>query len=205
MIISLVTALALLADPIQGAPELTNNDLYKQGKLAQVTCKLTKGTGKAATTKYVKALAACMDKAWKHDPVKLTIKYDSTGKSWPFPYFGGLYVGLGDDWVKSKKDVPVIMDMAEAYGELILRDTGIAAAAHKLDYQGDEKLLKEHGNRYYYQKQCMAGVTIRALGRPIKSFKPLLKGNALSWFTQGYKAGGPKACNTWKASESKVS
>ncbi|WP_207757744.1 hypothetical protein, partial [Nonomuraea cypriaca] len=31
-----------------------------------------------------------------------------------------------------------------------------------------------------------------------------LKGNERYWFEQGYKAGGPKACNTWKASDAKV-
>ncbi|MGW0809812.1 hypothetical protein [Nonomuraea sp. NPDC002799] len=92
--------------------------------------------------------------------------------------------------------------MASVYGEVVLLRTGIAQAAHTLDYDGDEKLLKQQERRYAYQKDCLAGAAAKALGRPAKNSS--LKGNERYWFEQGYKAGGPNTCNTWKVSDAKV-
>ncbi|WP_127935485.1 hypothetical protein [Nonomuraea polychroma] len=60
----------------------------------------------------------------------------------------------------------------------------------------------EQERRYAYQQACLTGAAAKALGRPAKGWK--LKGNELYWFNQGYKAGGPSACNTWKAPTSKA-
>ncbi|TMR22791.1 hypothetical protein ETD86_10200 [Nonomuraea turkmeniaca] len=193
------------ADPITAA-ELIANDLYKAGKLAKTSCTAKKGTTKAATEKYIRTLVGCLGKAWRKDAVKVEISYHKDGKkkykSWPFVTGEGIYVGLADDWVKTKNELPVFHAMASVYGEVVQVQTGIATAAKTLDYGGDEKLLEQQERRYSYQQDCLAGAAAKALGRPAKGWK--LKGNQLYWFDQGYKAGGPSACNTWKASASKV-
>ncbi|MEV2272325.1 hypothetical protein [Nonomuraea africana] len=196
------------AYPIQGAPELTNNDLYRAGKLTKTSCTPNKGTTRAATEKYIRTLVGCLDKAWGRDAIKVEIHYEPDGKkkykSWPFVSFDGIYVGLADDWIKARNELPVFHGMAAVYGETVLVETGIARAATTLDYHGDEKELEEQERRYAYQKTCLAGAAAKALGRPVKSWKSLLKGNERHWFEQGFKAGGPSACNTWKAPEAKV-
>ncbi|SDM49334.1 hypothetical protein [Nonomuraea jiangxiensis] len=194
------------ADPIVGAPDLTGNSLYKAGKLPKTSCPAKKGTSRSSTEKYLRILVGCLDKAWRGDKVKLQITYQANGskkyKSWPFITRDGIYVGLADDWVKAGNDQRVFHEMASVYGEVIQSRTGIAQAAHTLNYGGDEKVLKQQERRYAYQKDCLAGAAARALGRPAKNSS--LKGNERYWFEQGYKAGGPKACNTWKASDAKV-
>ncbi|NUP04190.1 MAG: hypothetical protein HOV96_08260 [Nonomuraea sp.] len=197
------------ADPIKDAPELTSNDLYKAAKLRKTPCALKKGTTRAATEKYLRTLVGCLDKAWRGDGVKVEITYEpdagkKTYKSWPFPTREGLYVGLADDWVKTRNDLPIIHRVAAAYGEYVQARSGISRAAFALDYDGDEKVKDEQERRYAYQQDCLAGAAAKALGRPVKSWKPLLKGNKFYWFGQGHKAGGPSACNTWTASKSKV-
>ncbi|MGI5288087.1 hypothetical protein ACQEVF_32760 [Nonomuraea polychroma] len=193
------------ADPI-AVPELISNDLYKAGKLAKTSCGAKKGTTKAATEKYIRTLVGCLGKAWRKDAVKVEITYEKDGKkkykSWPFITREGIYVGLADDWIKTKNELPVFHAMAAVYGEVVQLDTGIARAAKTLDYGGDEKVLDEQERRYAYQQDCLAGAAAKALGRPARGWK--LKGNELYWFNQGYKAGGPSACNTWKAPTSKV-
>jgi hypothetical protein len=198
-----------IANPIKGVPELTSNDLYKTAKLRKTPCTAKKGTTKASTEKYIRAVLVCLDKAWRHDAVKAEITYQPDGKkkykSWPFLSREGIYVGLADDWVKAKNDLATLHGIAAVYGEVVLLESGITHAAQTLEYGGDEKLLDEQERRYAYQKDCLAGAAAKALGRPAASWKTVLKNkNALYWFNQGYKAGGPKGCNTWKAPNSKV-
>nr|WP_152992361.1 hypothetical protein [Nonomuraea pusilla] len=198
------------AYPVEGAPELTDNDLYKAAELAGTACPAKKGTSRASTEKYLRALAACLGKAWRQEPVQVEIHYDpgtrkKAHKSWPFPVPGGLYVALADDWVKAKSDAAVFYGMAAAYGEYMQIQAGITKAARSLDHHGDDKELDEQERRYSYQRACLAGAAAEALGRTPRTGAPSLKGNALHWFTQGFKAGGPGGCNTWKAPSSKVS
>ncbi|TMR91518.1 hypothetical protein [Nonomuraea basaltis] len=199
---------AAAADPIKGVPELTSNDLYKAGKLAKTSCTPKKGTSRAATEKYIRTLVGCLGKAWRKDAVKVEIHYEADGKkkykSWPFITADGIYVGLADDWVKTRNELPVFHAMASVYGEVVLAEAGIATAAKTLDYGGDEKVLEEQQRRYAYQQDCLAGAAAKALGRPAKGLRSMLKGNERYWFEQGHKAGGPRACNTWKAPDSKV-
>lgn len=196
------------ADPVTGAPELTGNALYKAGKLHKTSCTTKKGTTRAATEKYLRTLVGCLDKAWHRKATKVEITYEPDGeksyKSWPFPSIKGLYVGLADDWVKAKSDLAIVHRVAAAYGEVIQVQAGITRASRNLDYGGDEKVGDEQARRYAYQQDCLAGAAVKAFGRPVKSWKPVLKGNKFYWFGQGYKAGGPSACNTWKAASSKV-
>ncbi|GAA4050892.1 hypothetical protein [Nonomuraea soli] len=237
MITSIVTALALLADPVQGAPELTHNALYKQGKLAKVTCSLKKGTSKASTEKYVKNLVACLSKSWKplvpewEEPRVRFLKEpkgNATGVEFKDSFidrFYGLDVYLANDWIKAKDDLAIQVQFADAFARVVMDRAGITLGYRALPNDGDEKLLQEHRRRFDYQVACLTGVTMKALGRTSKNWKPLLRAeaphpveeryhriwqakvtkNEFAWFTQGYRAGSPKACNTWKASESRVS
>ncbi len=196
------------AYPINGAPDLTANPLYEEGKLTKTSCALKKGMTRSATEKYVRSLIVCLGKAWDRPGIKVEIHYQRDGKkkykSWPFVTLDGIYVGLADDWIKAKNDLRVFHELASVYGEVVQVQTGIAKAAKTLDFHGDQKELDEQERRYAYQQSCFAGAAARALGRPAKSWKSLLKGNELAWFDRGYKAGGPSACNTWKASSAKV-
>ncbi|RCG33111.1 hypothetical protein DQ384_01310 [Sphaerisporangium album] len=70
--------------------------------------------------------------------------------------------------------------------------------------------------RLELQAECLAGVALKAMGRavpPLWEFRTLYQGTLdaqwvrdhgtlstqLRWFERGYRAGGPKACDTWKA------
>jgi hypothetical protein len=242
VIVNVLTGLALLAgpaaaDPVIGAPELTHNELYKKGRLAKIKCSLDKGTSKASTEKYVKNLVGCLNKAWgplipEYEDVDVKFlknpKGTCTGVEFKDSFIDLCYdvdVRLANDWIKAKDDLAIQIQFAGAFAGVIQGQTGIGRAYSALPNDGDEKLLDEHRRRFGYQQDCLAGATMKALGRTAKNWKPLLRAeapnpvdegyrkhwhskvtkNELHWFTQGYQAGSPKACNTWKAAESTVS
>ncbi|MER6951033.1 hypothetical protein ABT294_44170 [Nonomuraea sp. NPDC000554] len=193
------------ADPITGKPLLTDNALYKAGKLPKVACAAKKGKGRAATEKYIGIVHACLKKVWGVKDMRLALHYSPIQKHLPTMTvygFEGISVALGDDWIKAGDDHRVFHEMASVYGHYILIRAGISTAHEKLDFGGDLKVHEQHERRYTYQQDCLAGAAAWALGRPARN--PALKGNELYWFEQGYKAGGPQACNTWTASDAKV-
>ncbi|WP_143590514.1 hypothetical protein [Thermoactinospora rubra] len=226
------------AYPVKGVPELTHNDLYKVGKLPKVACKLEKGTTKASTVRYLTKLVDCFNKAWKpavpdYQPVEVEIKdrYEShchTGVkiSGSFAAICGtqIEIQLGADWIKAKNDLPIVIQVADAFAGVVQGQTGIGEAYWGMPNDADEKQLEEQSRRFSMQQDCLAGVGVKALGRTAKNWKPLLRAetpqpvdeyyrkwfptkptaNELYWFTRGYKTGDPGACNTWKAPEAKV-
>lgn len=231
------TAAAAAAVPIKGAPELTNNALYKVGKLSKISCKGTKGTTRASTTKYAKKLIGCLNAAWKpaikdFTPVEVKFRGADDKESCS----SGLEVAssiaeicgqaveirLADDWIKAKDDLAMWVGITSMYSGVVLGQTGIGQAWWSLPNSGEESEMKEQNRRFYLQDDCLAGVSLKSLGRTVKDWKPVLglthpdefdrfykrslakPANRIYWFKKGYQAGGPGACNTWKAPSSKV-
>ncbi|GIH78466.1 hypothetical protein Plo01_48950 [Planobispora longispora] len=132
-------------------------------------------------------------------------------------------VQLGADWIKAKDDLPVFLQVTAAFGGVVQGQTGIGEAWWALGTDIEEE-EKELNRRFDLQQYCLSGAAVKSLGRTARNWKPLLhaedpepkdKGfskffthkptaNEVSWFTRGYKAGGPGACNTWTASSAKV-
>ncbi|TDB98821.1 hypothetical protein E1267_38380 [Nonomuraea longispora] len=220
------------AEPVKGAPELTHNALYKAGKVPKVSCKLSKGTGSASTRKYITALVGCLNSAWKpaikdFKPVKVVFKASgekascSTGLD-PATSFSeicatSISVKLAGDWIKTKNDLKVFTSITRTWSGVVTGQTGIGQAWWALENNADEAIMNEHNRRYYLQIDCFAGVSAKALGRAVKNWKPVHKlpefwknrfhgtsANRLYWTERGYTSGKPGACNTWKASSSKV-
>ncbi|GAA3442489.1 hypothetical protein Pve01_21010 [Planomonospora venezuelensis] len=225
------------AYPIQGAPELTHNPLYKKGKLPKISCKLSKGTTEASTRKYLTKLVGCLNDAWKpivddYRPVSVDIKRKqdpmcTSGtemvNSYAIACLTSITVQLGDDWIKAKDDLPIFLQVTEAFGGVVQGQTGIGKAWWALSTP-DEKEYEEQYRRFTLQGYCLSGAAVKSLGRTARNWKPLLhaedpetkdKGfskhfthkvtaSEVAWFTRGYKAGGPGACNTWTASSAKV-
>ncbi|MEU8358755.1 hypothetical protein AB0C27_22350 [Nonomuraea sp. NPDC048882] len=219
------------AEPVKGAPELTHNDLYK-AKAPKAACKLTKGTSRASTKKYVTKLVDCLNKAWKpaikdFQPVKVTFKSEddkescSTGVSLSRSFseicFREIRVRVADDWIRAKNDFAVFTSIAATWSGVVTGQTGIGSAWWALPNGASETVLHEHNRRYYLQIDCFHGVSAKALGRRVKDWKPVTKvpdiwkhkfhgkpANRLHWLETGYKSGKPGACNTWKATSAKV-
>ncbi|MFC4113797.1 hypothetical protein [Nonomuraea zeae] len=220
------------AEPVKGAPELTNNALYKAAKLPKVSCKLDKGTNKASTRKYITKLVGCLNSAWKpaikgFKPVKVVFKEAddkqscSTGmdvsQSFSEICATTISVRLADDWIKAKSDLKVFTSINGTWSGVVTGQSGIGQAWWALENDASESAMNEQNRRYYLQLDCFAGVSAKSLGRVVKDWKPVIKipdfwpnrfhgkpANRLSWIGKGYGSGRPGSCNTWTASSSKV-
>ncbi|MFF4417161.1 hypothetical protein ACFYY8_31960 [Streptosporangium sp. NPDC001559] len=228
---------AASAYPVVGAPELTQNPLYTVPALPSVSCTAVKGTTKASTTAYLKKVVGCLDAAWgkrvkNFVPAEVTIK-DTYEHS---PCYTGIKVSgsfatscnrsvevqLRSDWIKAKSELPVLVGVARAYAGFVQTQTGISEAWWALRYDGEEAEMNEQTHRFYQQADCLAGVSVRSLGRTARDWGRLLSAgtpkeygrfiprwygkpaNRLAWFKAGYGSGKPGACNTWKAPSPKV-
>ncbi|MBG0816085.1 hypothetical protein [Planomonospora sp. ID82291] len=137
------------------------------------------------------------------------------------PCYSTIDVQLGPDWIKATSETAVLIEITRAYAKIIQAQTGISSAWWALPSSGIEAEMDEQTYRYFLQSDCLTGVSMKVLGRTAGNWKPLLDAetpeeydrfdwygkpaNRVHWFEQGYRAGGPKACNTWKAPSSKVS
>ncbi len=223
--------------PIQGAPELTHNPLYKHGKLPSVSCKAVKGISEASTTKWITKIVGCLNSSWRKSVkdfspvgVKVKKKIESSrvclsgmeiSGSFANPCYGTIDVQLRPDWIKAKSGTAILIELTRAYAKIIQSQTDISSTWWALPSSGIEAEMNEQTYRFYLQSDCLTGVSMKVLGRTAKNWKPLLDAetpeeydrfdwygkpaNRVHWFEQGYRSGGPKACNTWKAPSSKVS
>ncbi|WP_436762817.1 hypothetical protein [Streptosporangium sp. V21-05] len=177
------------AGPVVGAPELTHNPLYKQGRLPAVSCKVTKGTTKASTTRYLDKVVGCLNSSWREAvkgfvPVRVSAKAKVekgpclsglrvTG-SFAISCYGAVQVQLGSDWITAKSDQAVLVELTRAYAGVIQAQVGISEAWWALP-AGDEKDGGvEQTHRFYLQADCMGGISMKILGRSAKNWKPLL-------------------------------
>ncbi|GAA3420768.1 hypothetical protein [Streptosporangium vulgare] len=177
------------AGPIVGAPELTHNPLYKQGRLPAVSCKVTKGTSRASTTRYLDKVVDCLNSSWRR-AVKgfVPVGVGAKAKVEEGPCFSGLEVAgsfatscngsvqvqLGSDWIKAKSDQAILVELTRAYAGAIQTQVGISKAWWALP-AGDEKDGgEEQTHRFYLQADCMGGVSMKILGRSAKNWRPLL-------------------------------
>ncbi|MBG0829047.1 hypothetical protein HS041_14845 [Planomonospora sp. ID67723] len=180
---------AASAYPIQGAPELTHNPLYKQGRLPSISCKAAKGTSRASTTKYIKKIIGCLNSAWSKTvedfapaeaDVESTIELKSClsgmeiSGSIAVPCYGSIVVQLRSDWIKAKSDTAILVELTRAYGRLIQAETGISKAWWALPSSGVEAEMNEQTYRFYLQTDCLVGVSMKALGRSAGNWEPLL-------------------------------
>lgn len=219
------------AEPVKGAPELTRNDLYKAARLPKVKCAL-KG---ASSERYAKNLVSCLNKAWKKAipdfrPVAAKITKDKTYCSTGLEIAGSYAVAcdiavnvrLADDWTKARSDLPMFVGIAAAYSGVVLGQSGIGEAYWALDAGGNEKQSSEQDRRLGLQGDCLLGVSMKALARPVSDWTKVLgltkpkefdrykkhagkTANRVYWAKRGYTTGKPGTCNTWTAASSKVS
>ncbi|NUR90176.1 MAG: hypothetical protein HOY71_39385 [Nonomuraea sp.] len=132
-----------------------------------------------------------------------------------------IHVRLANDWIKPKSDLKVFTAVVRAWGGVVSGQSGIGEAWQALENDASESLMNQQNRRYFLQQDCFMGVSAKALGRKVKDWKPTIReklfwehflknkyagkpANRLYWLQQGYKAGKPGACNTWKAADSKV-
>lgn len=177
------------ADPIVGAPELTHNPLYKHGHLPAISCKATKGTTKASTTKYLNKVVDCLNSAWRRTiqdftpaEVSVSAKVEKgvclTGLevsgSFAASCYGSVQVQLGSDWIKAKSDQAVLVEITRAYAGVVQAQAGISEAWWALPAGDEEDGGEEQMHRFYLQADCLSGVSMKILGRSAKDWKPLL-------------------------------
>ncbi|MEU4835959.1 hypothetical protein [Streptosporangium sp. NPDC023615] len=228
------TATTASAGPIVGAPELTHNPLYKQGRLPSVSCKAAKGTSKASTTRYLHKVVGCLNSVWRKtvkdfQPVEVRIEakaekglcYSGLQVSGSFAAScGSVQVQLGSDWIKATSDQAILVEVTRAYAGVVQGQAGIGRAFWALPVKDEADGGVEQMHRFYLQADCLGGASLKALGRSAGNWKPLLTAetpkeygrfkwygkpaNRLHWFERGYRAQGPGACNTWRAPSSKV-
>ncbi|MFD9950668.1 hypothetical protein ACFWYW_56195 [Nonomuraea sp. NPDC059023] len=132
-----------------------------------------------------------------------------------------IHVRLAKDWIKAKSDAEVFTSIAKTWSGVVTGQTGIGQAWVAMQNDASDAEMNQQNRRYYLQLDCFMGVSAKALRRVVKDWKPTAKSklfwenflknkysgktsNRLYWLEQGYKTGKPAACNTWKASESKV-
>ncbi|MFI6920695.1 hypothetical protein ACIBIZ_12150 [Nonomuraea spiralis] len=200
----LILSGSAVAAPVEDVPKLTRNALYAKGRLAKRTCTAKKGLTAASTEKYIKDVVACLDKVWGTKKTPVDIDHtpgDDRGKTFAGVALGGIMVFLQQDWIDAEPEYEYVIFnvLARTHGEVIMVRAGIQKTFFDMDHRADQKELDR---RYSLQTVCLGGASNKALGRPLKTS---LKGNERRWFTRGYKAGGPGACNTWTVPSSRVS
>ncbi|MEV6986331.1 neutral zinc metallopeptidase [Sphaerisporangium sp. NPDC051017] len=107
--------------------------------------------------------------------------------------------------------------IAHEYGHHIQYLMNITDYEHAAWYDAKTPKVKDAlSRRLELQAECLAGVALKAMGGAVPSlweFRTLYQGTLdaqwvrdhgrlatqLRWFERGYRAGGPKVCNTWKA------
>ncbi|WP_433254456.1 hypothetical protein ACQPYK_12790 [Streptosporangium sp. CA-135522] len=177
------------ASPIVGAPELTHNPLYKQGRLPMIACKAAKGTTKASTTRYLNKVVGCLNSAWRETiedfvPAYVGVHAKVEGGvcltglqvsgSFAISCHGSIQVQLGSDWIKAKSDQAVLVEVTRAYAGVVQAQTGISEAWWALPAGDEEDGGEEQTHRFYLQADCLGGVSMKVLGRSAKDWKPLL-------------------------------
>lgn len=132
-----------------------------------------------------------------------------------------IHVRLADDWIKAKTDKKVFTSIVRTWSGVVSGQSGIGQAWYAMQNDASESQMSQQNRRYYLQLDCFMGVSEKALGRQVKDWKPTIRdkdfwesflknkysgkpANRLYWLQQGYQAGKPGACNTWKAADSKV-
>jgi predicted metalloprotease len=180
---------AASAGPIVGVPELTHNPLYKQGRLPAISCKATKGTTKASTTKYLNKVVGCLNSAWRKTikdfvPASVDVKTNiksglcftglQVSGSFASSCSGLIQVQLGSDWINAKSDQAILVEVTRAYAGFIQGQTGIGKAWWALPTRDEKDGGKEQTHRYYLQADCLGGVSMKVLGRSARNWKPLL-------------------------------
>ncbi|MEU6999664.1 hypothetical protein [Nonomuraea sp. NPDC046570] len=197
-------------------------ELTKGTSKASTTKYLTKVVGclNASWSKTVKDFVpARVDIKSKHENGPCGTGMDIAG-SFATSCRETIQIQLAADWIKAKDDLAILVEVTRAYSGLIQGQTGISEAWWAMPNDADEAQLDEQTHRFYLQADCLGAVSMKSLGRTSKNWKPALTAetpgeysrfkwhgkpaNRLHWFTQGYKAGRPGACNTWKAPSSKV-
>lgn len=177
------------AGPIVGVAELTHNPLYKQGRLPSVSCKATKGTTKASTTRYLNKVVGCLNSAWRKTikdfaPVEVDVKAKvekgvcltglEVSGSFATTCYGSIQVQLGSDWIKAKSDQAVLVEVTRAYAGAVQAQAGISEAWWALRAGDEEDGGEEQMHRFYLQADCLSGVSMKILGHSAKNWMPLL-------------------------------
>ncbi|MEU7746687.1 neutral zinc metallopeptidase [Nonomuraea sp. NPDC049158] len=203
------------AFPVKDAPDLTNNKLYKAGKLAKPKCaKLVKGTTRASVEKYLSGLVGCMNTAWAgklkrpafdFDYQEATIEVESTfaervcgswGKakgSAVLYCYRKLQVQLKSDWVKNASDLPILAEMSREFSLHVMGHVDINEAFSNLKSESNAE-NREQYRRYALQSDCLGGVFLKSIwagqGRTAKDWKQLL-----AYIEGSLKVAGPQ--NAW--------
>lgn len=198
---------AAWAAPVQGAPELTHNDLYKAAKLPKVSCGAAKGRTAASTKKYITRLVGCLNKAWQpaiedFRPVEVTFKEKSDRRACgsgmdvreSFAEICGtvISVRLADDWIKAKNDEKILASITRTWSGVVTGQAGIGRAWWALQSGGSEKVMKEQNRRYALQTQCFQAVSVKSLGRTVKNWPAF------------YDAGQPKVYAQYSKNDGKT-
>jgi predicted metalloprotease len=130
-------------------------------------------------------------------------------------------VRVANDWIKTKNDMKVFTSIVRTWSKVVTGESGIGQAWWAMQNDATEAQMNQQNRRYYLQLDCFMGVSEKSLGRKVKDWKPTIgikdfweshlknknngkPANRIYWLQQGYKAGKPGACNTWKATDSKV-
>ncbi|WP_144070177.1 hypothetical protein [Nonomuraea indica] len=221
------------AYPVKDVPELTHNELYTKGALPKVTCKPAKGTSADSTRTYVEKLVGCLNTGWKSrikdfQPVKVEFKDVQQSCSTGMDIAGSfaeicdtvIEVRVAADWIRAKDDMKVFAAVTRAWSGVVQGQTGIGEAWWELSEKTYGAEMWEQTHRFYLQKDCLAGVSAKSLGRRVGDFRAFVAGmepreysgfkwngkpaNRLHWIKQGYESGNPGTCNTWTASSAKV-
>jgi predicted metalloprotease len=140
--------------------------------------------------------------------------------------YRSLEVQLKSDWTKGSGDLPLLAELSKEHGLHVMAHTGLLDAFRALASDGDAEQAEQF-RRFALQSDCLGGVFLKSLWtaqrRSAKDWRELLAytrrslkpqgphnawyGKATSrayWFDQGFRAGDPRSCNTWKAPSSKV-
>ncbi|GAA3133409.1 hypothetical protein GCM10010466_24990 [Planomonospora alba] len=144
---------------------------------------------------------------------------------------GTLVFPLTGPWIEDRTDLYPFKQAAHEYGHHLQSLTGIRAAYERRAARARGALLTELKRRYELQADCLAGVFLGSVrhslprtGRDWAALSEAIRrsgddeadrlhgtvthgdgADRLRWFTRGYGALSPSACDTWSAKRSWVS
>lgn len=190
MLLHLALALAVgTAHPIHDRT-LLDNPLYRAGKMAKVTCreKPISSMNRPQARKYVEALNACLNKAWRAHLKKIGLPLTDAsvgfinsrktycGSRWESSIAGkycnrefGYVILLSRNLLQYPDSLFIFHLVSHEYGHHIQKTTGLLDAFQAYPSGGDRE-TEEQTRRSELQATCLSGVfmgsAFGSLGRP---------------------------------------
>ncbi|WP_062441349.1 neutral zinc metallopeptidase [Herbidospora daliensis] len=223
MLIPLALALSVTTAHPVDSPTLTENPLYKTGKMAKVKCreKPLSSMNRPQARKYIKALNDCLNKAWRAQLKKVGLpltdadlgfidkRKNHCGSKWEASVAGmychrdfGYVILLDRNLLEYPHTLFIFQLVGHEYGHHIQKTMGLIEA-YSYYPTGGKRETQELTRRLELQATCLSGVFLgsafASLGRPasdVAELRQIIRSSGDEYW-KGHDHGRGKNQETW--------